>query len=112
MRCPNCRQPLVRTDRPPLRIWTCPVCDGCAATLAVLRRAIRHDVLQRAWNRTIGHARTSLLRCPSCSTAMNCVPTEGPQIDLCRGCHTTPAYEQLAAALDQLGRLREVTPAK
>src|SRR6266403_4508662 len=86
MRCPHCRQPLVRADHPPLRVWTCSACGGCAATLAVLRRAIRHDVLQQVWNRTTGHARTSLLRCPSCSNAMNCVPTEGPEVDLCRAC--------------------------
>ena len=57
-----------------------------AATLAVLRKAIRPDALQRAWSRTIGDARTSLLPCPSCSTMMNRVPTEGPEIDLCRCC--------------------------
>ncbi len=86
MRCPRCRQSLVRSDRPPLRVWACPRCSGCVATLAVLRKAIRHDALERAWAQTIGHARTSLLPCPSCSRAMNGVPTEGPLIDICRGC--------------------------
>jgi Zn-finger nucleic acid-binding protein len=38
------------------------------------------------WGQIIGHARTSLLRCPDCALAMNVVPTEGPEIDLCRGC--------------------------
>jgi Zn-finger nucleic acid-binding protein len=86
MRCPHCRQSLVCSDRPPLRVWACPACNGCAATLAVLRKAIRYDTLQRVWACTIGHARTSLLPCPSCARAMNSVPTEGPLIDVCRGC--------------------------
>ncbi len=86
MRCPHCRQPLVRTDRPPYLVWTCCLCGGCAATLAVLRKGIRHDALQRAWQRTIGHGRTALLLCPDCAQLMNRVPTEGPEIDLCRQC--------------------------
>jgi len=54
--------------------------------MAVLRRAILADALQRVWNLTIGRVRRSLLRCPSCARAMNVVPTDGPVIDLCRGC--------------------------
>jgi Zn-finger nucleic acid-binding protein len=76
----------MRSRRPPYLVWTCRLCGGCSANLAVLRKVIRHDSLQRVWNRTIGHARTALLPCPDCSTLMNCVPTEGPEIDLCRHC--------------------------
>jgi Zn-finger nucleic acid-binding protein len=86
MRCPRCRQPIVRSDRPPLLLWECRGCGGCAATLAVLRKAIRHDAIQRAWNRTVGSGRTALLPCPECSTRMSRVPTEGPEVDLCRVC--------------------------
>jgi Zn-finger nucleic acid-binding protein len=67
-------------------VWACPACGGCAATLGVLRKAITADALRRVWAQTIGHARTSLLRCPDCMNAMRAVPTEGPEVDLCRGC--------------------------
>jgi Zn-finger nucleic acid-binding protein len=67
-------------------VWACPACGGCAATLGVLRKAITADTLRRGWGQIIGHARTSLLRCPDCTNAMNVVPTEGPEVDLCRGC--------------------------
>ena len=67
-------------------MWGCPACGGCAATLGVLRKAITADALRRVWGQIIGHARTSLLRCPDCARAMNVVPTEGPEIDLCRCC--------------------------
>ena len=84
MTCPHCRQPLMRDNRTPYRVWTCRRCGGCAATLGVLRKGMQHQALQQAWARTIGTARNSLLRCPSCSATMCRVPTDGPEIDLCR----------------------------
>jgi Zn-finger nucleic acid-binding protein len=86
MNCPRCGQPLIRRNQPPYLLWVCSRCGGCAATLAVLRKGIRHDFLQHAWNRTIGNNRRALLRCPGCSALMNRVPTCGPEIDLCRKC--------------------------
>lgn len=86
MRCPHCRQSLVRSSEPPFVLWTCRICGGCAATMAVLRKGVRHDAIQRAWARTMGAKRNARLPCPGCSMTMYRVPTEGPEIDLCRSC--------------------------
>ncbi len=34
----------------------------------------------------MGAKRNGQLRCPDCARTMFCVPTEGPEIDVCRGC--------------------------
>lgn len=86
MKCPHCRQALIRSDEPPYLLWSCRQCGGCAATMAVLRRGIEHEVLRQAWNRTVGENRRVLMPCPACSAMMHRVPTEGPEIDLCRQC--------------------------
>lgn len=85
-RCPRCRRALVRVAEPPFVVWRCDDCGGASATIAVLRKGIRHEALKRAWAHTIGHARRSQLKCPDCVQTMWCVPTEGPEIDLCRNC--------------------------
>src|SRR5690606_5370941 len=87
MHCPRCHQVLTRVDIPPFTVWGCSRCAGCAATLATLRRGVQHDVLRRAWNRTIGENRRVLMECPECRSNMHRVPIiRGPEIDLCKQC--------------------------
>src|SRR6185369_13396731 len=54
--------------------------------MANLRTAVRHDFVQRMWQRSLGASRRADRRCPSCSGFMHVVPTAGPEVDLCRGC--------------------------
>lgn len=69
------------------------------ATIATLRKGIQHDCLQGAWNRTVGSDRKGLHRCPECSTLMCAIPTDGPEIDLCRLC------QMIWFDADELGQL-------
>ena len=86
MTCPLCRQRLLRRREHPFDLWVCAACDGRAATVATLRRGIRHDYLHDAWQRAIGAAPSAGRRCPGCSAATDLVPTAGPEIDVCRRC--------------------------
>lgn len=76
----------MRSAESPLLVWRCRSCGGCAANLAVLRKAIQHRFLQIAWDLATGQDRRGLRCCPECNRSMNIVPTEGPEIDLCTGC--------------------------
>jgi Zn-finger nucleic acid-binding protein len=86
MYCPTCHEPINRHSQPPFLLWRCHRCEGCAVTIAMLRRGIRNDLLQKAWDRTVGREQKRNRRCPGCSTFMYLVPTVGPEIDLCRSC--------------------------
>ena len=84
--CPSGHGGLEREFQPPFLLWRCRRCIGCAATMAVLRRGIRNDVIQLAWNRSIGSGEKRHRRCPGCVSYMYTVPTSGPEIDICRSC--------------------------
>ena len=72
--CPVCQVPLTRTDGGIGILWTCSRCDGRAVTLALLRRGIAHEFLNRLWHTARANAANNRLgqrQCPSCNKRMS-----------------------------------------
>jgi membrane associated rhomboid family serine protease/Zn-finger nucleic acid-binding protein len=74
--------------------FICPECDGRMANLALLRRNLEPDPINRLWRKVCdAHPANhhGVLRCPSCRARMHpagvpCADHEELQLDVCRVC--------------------------
>ena len=92
--CPRCSIPLKTHVTQCSVHYACPKCDGRAGNLALLRRTLEPEFVNRLW-RTVRDAHPTdhhgQLRCPSCRTRMHPAGLDSEegaelQLDVCRVC--------------------------
>ncbi len=88
--CPNCDKPLKKGRRPHGFIWGCQRCGGRAAPLALLRRSIDKNAIDRMWQRVVAIDGVEGKACPICTKRMvqfqlKVVDVDW-KLDLCKPC--------------------------
>jgi membrane associated rhomboid family serine protease/Zn-finger nucleic acid-binding protein len=88
--CPNCGAKLTRQQNELGVFWGCTACGGWAVSMAVLRKAVQADCVDRAWAAARDGRGTSGRLCPMCDHAMTEVPlavNDGAlKLDVCKLC--------------------------
>ncbi|MCP5067562.1 MAG: rhomboid family intramembrane serine protease [bacterium] len=89
--CPRCKAPMRKWSTRAGLIWTCEQgCDGRAATIPQLRRALTKPTVDAIWAASRGAEDVSC-DCPSCRRPMREVPVALPrgnvQLDVCLRCY-------------------------
>jgi membrane associated rhomboid family serine protease/Zn-finger nucleic acid-binding protein len=86
--CPNCRGALARAQNDFGIFWICGQCGGRAASLSVLRKAVRRESVDYAWAAARDRRGFSSRPCPTCARDMTEVAVEGGtmNLDVCRLC--------------------------
>jgi len=85
--CPHCRSRLTRTQNALGLYWSCAECGGRAANLAIVRKAIAPEFVNRFWQAARASETESPRRCPTCDFQMmlvNASPTM--ELDVCLRC--------------------------
>ncbi len=87
--CPRCRTDLHIERKPAGIFWSCPQCTGLALNLAVLRRCLPPDNVQKFWRRLQTGSQTSS-PCPSCAQSLQGFTHSAGQktlaLDVCKTC--------------------------
>ncbi len=87
--CPHGHGELLASDGEGGRFWLCEQCAGSMITVAILRRIIDRDAINKIWLASDQAARHGP-RCPSCKNPMGRVPPlaelNSPPLDVCRPC--------------------------
>ncbi len=91
--CPVCNVQMQRTPLDFGVVWTCPQCNGRAATVSLLRRNVQREFVNSVWQKVRSDSDSKLRndrRCPSCSTPMRQITDTGItgplELDACRNC--------------------------
>ncbi|MFV0338289.1 MAG: rhomboid family intramembrane serine protease [Chthoniobacterales bacterium] len=94
--CPHCKESLQRHTLVQGAQWRCPSCEGRAVSLAVARRMVAPDAVNRLWQaaRSIEQPSAGACECPLCRNTLREVavigeiPEESVHIDVCTSCHS------------------------
>jgi membrane associated rhomboid family serine protease/Zn-finger nucleic acid-binding protein len=92
--CPRCSVPVTTHTVTGAVYFICPKCEGRMGNLALLRRTLEPDVVNRLWRKVCDAHPTDhhgILRCPSCRGRMHpagvpCADGAEVQLDVCRVC--------------------------
>ncbi len=91
MLCPRCRLKLKGISQEVGFSYSCPMCEGRAVALPVIRKLAPPHVIKDLWQRVISPDARSEIRCPSCSQEMAHIGLllEGGDeyLDVCPQCH-------------------------
>lgn len=88
LECLHCQSPLQRVRKPNNIYWACPRCGGRSSTIALMRRMMPKELINRLWQ-DARHSNAPRLRsCPACQQKMAplSVPGQPFMIDVCRTC--------------------------
>ena len=88
--CPNCHVNLVRAKAKIGIFWVCSSCGGRSATIALLRRNIKREVVNALWLSARSQNWPRRRECPACCGKMAEVPLQldriSEEIDVCTRC--------------------------
>ncbi len=91
--CPSCSRPLHKITTDLGVLWACEFCKGRAVTVALLRRQVDRDFMNRLWQDVRSTPRGNHLGgrlCPACRNPMLQIGADGVgerfQIDACKTC--------------------------
>jgi membrane associated rhomboid family serine protease len=88
LECLHCQSPLQRVRKPNNIYWACSRCGGRSSTIALMRRMMPKELINRLWQ-DARHSNAPRLRsCPACQQKMAqlSVPGQPFMIDVCRTC--------------------------
>ena len=88
--CPKCNVQLIKVKSPTGIFWTCPSCNGRAATISFLRHNIRKEAANSLWQDARTGNYPQKIHCPACNKLMTEVSantdTGKEFIDVCTHC--------------------------
>lgn len=85
LNCPRCRCALTRTQTPQGVAFVCGSCEGHAAMLDQIRRALPRERFRSVWD-AVKRSPAGTLPCPTCASAMRVVQLGALEVDTCVQC--------------------------
>ena len=89
--CPECDMPLKKKINSFGLFWVCPVCNGRAVTLEILRKSMPRPIVNELWQRARSGEFKAQRICPGCRRKMSEIPIVSEvkmlYLDVCAGCH-------------------------
>lgn len=89
--CPECEVPLKKKIDSLGLFWVCPVCNGRAVTLEILRKSMPRPIVNELWQRARSGEFKAQRNCPGCRRKMSEIPIVNEvkmlYLDVCAGCH-------------------------
>ena len=89
--CPSCNIELIKNSNPFGIYWSCPICNGKAISLSVIRQAIPEPIIGDFWRNATSDEHPQKKSCPSCKQLMSEVPISInyevlEYLDICKTC--------------------------
>lgn len=89
--CPGCKTSLSKNSNILGLFWVCPLCDGRAVALEVIKKAIPRPIVNQLWQRARSGQYAGYRKCPACKRSMTEIPiiskNKTEYLDVCTGCH-------------------------
>src|SRR5574341_1189045 len=88
--CPKCTHTLNHSKNETGSFWRCPICEGRAVNVFLLRQTIIKDYIDLLWLKARKKEGKPGRSCPACFSSMNEVSkssdAKAPNLDICRNC--------------------------
>ena len=90
--CPDCKIELTKNTNPFGIYWSCPICNGKAISLSIIRQAIPEPIIGDFWRKVMSGEYHQRRACPACNSLMFEVPItmDGDvleYLDICKTCY-------------------------
>ena len=90
--CPCCNVELMKSTNPFGMYWSCPICNGKAISLPVIRQAIPGPIIVDFWRKVTSDVHPEKKACPACKKLMSEVPISVNNevleyLDICKTCY-------------------------